>query len=343
MPLSIKTLTQDLEPEWNEYALKNDASIYHDSRWSHLIKKVFGHDSYHLIALDGDEVVGILPLVQLKSLLFGNFIVSMPYFNYGGAIANDKVIENALMQRAIELASELGAEHIEFRDTDLRDKSWSLRTDKVNMILDLPETAELLGKSIGAKKRSQIRRPQKEGVQSAIGGVELLDEFYRVFSINMRDLGTPVYSKVFFSEILERFSNQAKIVVLRLNGKPISAAFLLGNNEKIEIPWASTVKEYNKFSPNMLLYWEVLKYAIETGYRKFDFGRSTIGSGTYRFKKQWGAVPKQLYWHYWLGDKKEMPKMNPDNKKYNLAIKAWRHLPVAVSNLLGPCIIKNIP
>ena len=343
MSLSIQKLTQDLECKWNEYALKNGASIYHDTRWIHLIKKVFGHDSHHILALEDGVVVGILPLVQLKSLLFGNFMVSMPYFNYGGAVANTKVIESKMMQSAIELALELGAEHIEFRDSDAREKVWPLRKDKVNMILELPDTAELLGKEIGAKKRSQIRRPLKEGVESVIGGSELLDDFYKVFSINMRDLGTPVYSKTFFSEILKTFPKQVKIVILRLNGKPISAAFLIGLKEQLEIPWASTLKEYNRFSPNMLLYWEVLKLAIESGYRKFDFGRSSIDSGTYRFKKQWGAVPKQLYWHYWLAEGKEMPQLTPNNTKYKMAIKVWQHLPTFVTNQLGPGIIKSLP
>jgi serine/alanine adding enzyme len=343
MSLSIQKLTQELEPIWNEYVLNSSASIYHDSRWIYLIKKVFGHDSHHIIALENGVVVGILPLVHLKSLLFGNYMVSMPYFNYGGAIATDNVIESKMMERAVEIASQLGAEHIEFRDSDPRDDPWPLRKDKVNMILDLPETAELLGKAIGAKKRSQIRRPQKEGVESIKGGIELLNEFYQVFSINMRDLGTPVYAKSFFSEILKTFPEHTKIVILRLNGKSISAAFLIGFKEQLEIPWASTLKEYNRFSPNMLLYWEVLKFAIESGYRKFDFGRSSIDSGTYRFKKQWGAVPKQLYWHYWLAEGKEMPQLTPENKKYKIAIKVWQHLPTFVTNGFGPPIIKNLP
>jgi FemAB-related protein (PEP-CTERM system-associated) len=267
----------------------------------------------------------------------------MPYFNYGGAVANDKKIESKMMQSAIEIALELGAEHIEFRDSNARDSSWSLRKDKVNMILELPETAETLAKEIGAKKRSQIRRPLKEGVESVTGGIELLNDFYQVFSINMRDLGTPVYTKAFFSEILKTFPKQTKIVILRLNGKPISAAFLIGFKDQLEIPWASTLKEYNRFSPNMLLYWEVLKLAIESGYRKFDFGRSSIDSGTYRFKQQWGAAPMQLYWHYWLAKGKEMPQLTPDNTKYKMAIKVWQHLPTFVTNGLGPLIIKNLP
>ena len=343
MALTIEQLRPELEKRWNDYALNTDASIYHDTRWIHLIKKVFGHDSYHIIALEDGAVRGILPVVRLKSVLFGDYMVSMPYFNYGGAIADNKSIESAMMEKSIELASMFGLTHIEFRDTDARSGEWAVRTDKVNMILNLPESVDALGEKIGSKIRSQIRRPVKEGVYCVSGAHELIDEFYKVFSINMRDLGTPVYSKRFFAEILRNFPQESRIVILKLKEKPISAAFLMAYKNRMEIPWASTIREYNKISPNMLLYWEVLKTAIESGYTQFDFGRSTMGSGTYKFKKQWGAEPKHLFWHYWISNGREIPKMNPENKKYKIAIKAWQHLPVAASNLLGPCIVKNLP
>ena len=343
MSLTIQKLTPELEQRWNEYAAARDASIYHDVRWTGLIKKVFGHDSHYLIALDDGDVVGILPLVHLKSILFGSFMVSMPYFNYGGVIADSKAIEKKLLRSAIDFAEEKKVGHIEFRDLDSWDESWPVRTDKVNMILELPHTTELLGKSLGAKRRSQIRRPQKEGIKSKVGGIELLDDFYHVFSINMRDLGTPVYSKSFFLEILKTFPEESRIVVLKLGEIPVSAAFLLEYKEQLEIPWASTLRAYNRFSPNMLLYWEVLKLAIESGCKRFDFGRSSIDSGTYRFKKQWGAEPRQLYWHYWLAEGMDMPKLTPDNAKYKMAISLWQRLPTVVTNIIGPSVIKNLP
>ncbi len=329
----------------DKYVLNSDrTSIYHLTAWCELIKNVFDHDTYYVYAESiNSDVIGVLPLVHLKSRLFGNYMVSMPYFNYGGAVANSLNIESSMINRAIGLATELGAGHIEFRDTASRKLVWPTRKDKVNMILDLPDSVDIFGEAIGSKRRSQIKRPIKEGVKSFVGGIELLDGFYHVFSAKMRDLGTPVYGKKFFLEILKVFPAQSRIIVLKLNNKPISAAFLIGFKEQLEIPWASTVTGYNKFSPNMLLYWEVLKYAIESGYQRFDFGRSTIDSGTYRFKKQWGATPKQLYWHYWLADGQKMPKLTPGNARYKLAIKAWQYLPVAITKWLGPGIIKNLP
>ncbi|MDH5570815.1 MAG: FemAB family PEP-CTERM system-associated protein [Gammaproteobacteria bacterium] len=342
---TIKCIRNKQDTYIDKFVLNsNYTSIYHMTAWSKVIHEVFNHDTYYIyIELTNNDVIGVLPIVHLKSRLFGNYMVSMPYFNYGGAVANNKNDEDKMITRAIELAAELGAQHIEFRDVDSRGDMWPARKDKVNMILELPASVDLLSHAIGTKKRTKIRRPLKEGVKSFIGGVELLDKFYEVFAINMRDLGTPVYSKKFFYEILKTFKDETKIVVLQLHGKPISAAFLIGFKEKLEIPWASTINQYNRFSPNMLLYWEVLTFAIESGYKEFDFGRSTIDSGTYQFKQQWGAKPKQLYWHYWLAQGNDMPQLTPNNTKYKLAIKAWQHLPVVVTKWIGPGIIKNLP
>ena len=298
MSLSIQKLTLNLEPEWNEYASKNAASIYHDSRWIYLIKKVFGHDCHHIIALDDGIVVGILPLVQLKSFLFGNFMVSMPYFNYGGIVADNDKAMLLLLKSAHALSNKLACSHIEMRFDQAQNIDLQVKTEKVTMLLELPDDPDQLWQAIGSKRRSQVKRPIREGVEFLTGGVELLDAFYNVFSNNMRDLGTPVYSKRFFKEILTTFSDNSFIAIVRLNGKPVGAGFLLGHQGKLEIPWASTLREYNRFGVNMYMYWNILKFAIEKKYQVFDFGRSSKDAGTLKFKKQWGATEKQLYWYY---------------------------------------------
>lgn len=343
MSLSIQKLTQDLEHKWNEYALKNAASIYHDTRWKHLIEKVFGHKTHYIIAIDEGSVVGILPLVQLKSRLFGNFMVSMPYFNYGGVIADNDEIVRSLLKSANELSIELACSHIEMRFDEVINLDLPVRIDKVTMLLDLPDDPDKLWQAIGSKRRAQVKRPIREGVEFISGGMELLDEFYHVFSNNMRDLGTPVYSKNFFREIIRAFSENSFIVVVRLDGKPVGAGFLLGHLGRLEIPWASTLRKYNRLGINMYMYWNILKFAIENKYAVFDFGRSSKDAGTLKFKKQWGSTEKQLYWYYDMDENDPLPGLNPDNKKYKTAISVWRKLPVAVTKLIGPPIVKNLP
>jgi FemAB-related protein (PEP-CTERM system-associated) len=198
-------------------------------------------------------------------------------------------------------------------------------------------------KAFPSKLRSQIRRPQKEGMTARVGGIELLGEFYRVFSRNMRDLGTPVYGKAFFRTILETFPKETAICSVSWNENVVAAGLVYAFREVIEIPWASSDRRYDRLSPNMLLYSTVLEYACQHGYKVFDFGRSSVDSGTYRFKQQWGAQQHQLYWYYWLAAGQDIPQLNPENPKYKAAIALWQYLPLPLTNFLGPHIVKYLP
>lgn len=309
-----------------------------------MIEAAFGHRTYYMCAKDDSgRICGVLPLVRQTSRLFGDNLTSLPFLNYGGAVGDSEDIENVLMQSAGEFAQAAGISHVEFRDDRPRNGEWPVSTRKVSMRLELPDTPEALGKSIGSKLRSQTRRSAKEGVVLETGSVELLPDFYQVLSRTWRDLGTPLYSRLFFEEICRQFADDVVIVVARLNSAPIAAGFLIGFDESIEIPWAGAIRDYNRISVNMALYWQALTHAIEKGYRVFDFGRSTTDSGTYRFKRQWGAEPVQLHWHYWLPNGADLPDLNPSNPKYDMAIRVWQKLPLAVTSRLGPPVSKFLP
>jgi serine/alanine adding enzyme len=330
--------------EWNAYISNNpSASVYHRAEWRSLIHETFGHKGIYFLARDNNgRITGVLPLIRLKSRLFGDFMVSMPYFNYGGPVADHPLIEDKLMNAANEYARHTGISHIEYRDNIPRDEL-PARTEKVNMVLSLPHDPDILWNGFSSKLRAQIRRPQRERPSLLFGGVEYLEDFYSVFSRNMRDLGTPVYSKNFFRNILHTFPGESRIITIRLDTRPVAAGFLMSHGNRLEIPWASTIRDINHISINMLLYWETLKWAILNGYSHFDFGRSSRDSGTFRFKQQWGASPVQLYWHYWLGDNTGMPSLNPSNPRFAFMIGIWKKLPLTVTRWLGPMIVKNLP
>jgi len=339
----IGLLAPEADTRWDDYVdLHPQASLYHKTAWRDLIQSVFGHESIYLFAQGEEGMNGVLPLIRLKSRLFGDYIVSMPYFNYGGPLSSTPALSLLLMEAAAEKARALGCSHAEFRETGARE-IWAERKDKVVMELSLPGDADALWTSFGPKLRAQIRKPLKEGAEFIQGGSELLPEFYSVFSRNMRDLGTPVYPIVFFEEIVTRFPEHASIVLVRYRRKAVAAGFLLGYRKRLEIPWASSLREYNSLGVNMLLYSETLRLAIEKKYDTFDFGRSSIGGGTYNFKKQWGATEKQLFWHYWLSKGGAPPQLNPANPKYRLAISLWRRLPLFVANRVGPLIVRSLP
>lgn len=312
------------------------------------------------------KVVGILPLIHIRHWLFGNCLASIPYFDSGGILAETKLAEQKLLSKAVQLAGELGATRIELRQNrqlfdcggqDEPDKhdslnavdyvgkhTWGLSTltNKVRMVLELPESADLLMKSFKTKLRSQIRKPLKEGLVANAGGLELVDDFYSVFATNMRDLGSPVHSKSFIRQVLIEFRGEARIFVVYGHGRPMACSLTVGFKQTLCNPWASSLRQYSSLAPNMLLYWSMLEFACERGYRAFDFGRSTVGEGTYRFKEQWGARPSSLYWYCLTPAGCSPREMQLEKNRMARAIEIWKQLPVPVTRVLGPQIRRYI-
>ncbi|MEP6890442.1 MAG: FemAB family XrtA/PEP-CTERM system-associated protein [Nitrospirota bacterium] len=342
----VLTVQSDQEShDWDQYVLGcQTASGYHLSAWRGVIHEVFGHPTTYLMARDERGVVrGVLPLVLLSSVTFGRFFISLPFFNYGGLIADNGEAMTALKEAAERQAQSVKASHIELRHQEPCGIDWPSSQRKVSMRAQLPSQFDELWNGFSSKLRSQVRRAQKEGMTVRVGGTECVEEFYEVFSRCMRDLGTPVYGKKFFDVMVKAFPKESRICVVSLGRVPLAAGFLYGFRDTLEIPWASSDKRYNRLSPNMLLYSSALQYACQQGFRLFDFGRSTPDSGTYRFKEQWGAKPCQLYWYYWLAGGQSIPKLNPDNPKFKAAISLWQRLPLPVANLIGPHIVKYLP
>ena len=343
MTISVKCVTDARQSAWNEYVASHpQGSFYHRYEWRGFFEDYFGKQCLYLAAEDGSGIVGVVPIVRQCSRLFGDYMVSLPFVNYGGILADSGDAEAALVSEAEVLAKRSEVSHVEFRGLSPV-SGLPVKTNKVAMQLQLPKDQEELAKRLGAKLRSQIRRPQREKPVVRAGGQELLDSFYAVFSRNMRDLGTPVYAKSMFRDLLGRFPDSAGIVTVQLRGHPVAAGFLFHHEGRSEVPWASSDRRYNRLGVNMLLYWEMLKESMRRGSDVFDFGRSSRDAGTYRFKKQWGAEPVQLHWSYWLKEKSEMPELNPENSRFALAIRTWQRLPVWATRMLGPALAQNLP
>ncbi|BES71697.1 FemAB family PEP-CTERM system-associated protein [Marinobacter nanhaiticus D15-8W] len=330
---------------WDRYVDEHPAgTAYHRMGVRRFIENTYGHQTRYLCALgENGEIVGVLPLVQLRSRLFGNFVVSVPYFNYGGVLADNRSVADRLIEAASGWSDSIGASHVEFRHMDQSPLDLPARKDKITFWLNLPKTSDDLWNQFKPKLRAQIRRAEREEPEWYIGGLELLNDFYDVFAANMRDLGTPVYGKRFFRNLIEESGLTTRLVVVKVAGKPCGCAFLLGYRKRMEIPWASTLREFNSSSINMYMYWRVLEFAIEQGYRMFDFGRCTEDAGTYRFKRQWGAEPLPMRWDYKMAPGVSMPGLNPDNPKFRLLIAIWQRMPVWLTRILGPGVVKSLP
>ncbi len=338
------TCHQEPPDGWDEYVMNHpQGSVYHVSRWAALIEHSFNHKTYFLTLKTQKGVGGVLPLVFMKSRMFGKSLVSMPYFNYGGLLVDDGSAAEFLIDASLRLKDELRADYIELRQTSPVPGGWPAKSHKVIMLLPLPPDPETLWNSFKTKLRTRVRRAEKEGFSVHSGKQDLLNDFYEVFAENMRDLGTPVYPRRFFQAILERFSENSHIVVVRSGNQSIAAGFLISHLNKMEVPWASSLRRFNHLSPNMLLYWNMLKYSISKGFQIFDFGRSTRDSGTFSFKEQWGAVPHETFWVYPGKDASQLPDHSPQNPKYKWATRVWTKLPLFVANRCGPWIVGNIP
>ncbi|GAB6164131.1 FemAB family PEP-CTERM system-associated protein [Thermostilla marina] len=317
-----------------------------DPTWPLILRDGLRHVPGALIAEENGRLHGIVLLALVKSVFFGRFLVSLPYLNTGGVLTTDSDDETAgaLIDRAVALARSLRVRHLELRHERriAHPQLTHERTDKVHMRLPLPDSPEALWKGFRAKVRNQVRKGERSGLQVCWGRYELLNDFYRVFAHNMRDLGTPVFSKRLFAAMLRHLGENAEICVVRMGNKAVAGAMLVHGRGTTEVPSASSLRRYNSTNANMLMYYHLLCRAIERGRRTFDFGRSTVDSPTFRFKKQWGAAPHPAVWQYApLGS--TMAEVRPDNPKYQRAVRLWKRLPVWFTRIVGPVVVRGIP
>ncbi len=349
MELKIRQTISSDKACWNRYIHAHpQATAYHNFAWVESVDQAYGHPNTSLIALYNDKVVGVLPITKMQIPLSGQFLCSLPFCDIGHALADNEQIIVALLEQLQQLKNSSGATKIEYRDTDAQTITITVADDglqgkKVRMLLPLPETSELLLKSFKSKLRSQIRKSEKNGLTYQTGNnSELLDAFYQIFIHNMRKLGSPVHSKAWFQALRKNYKNDLLISVVYTGSTPIGAGIVLRNNTKACIPWASTLAEHNRLAPNMLLYWSLLKEVTDTGAKEFDFGRSTYGEGTFKFKQQWGANPLILNWFLPGQQPSPTEEQSAPGKLRKIVEQTWPKLPIGVTTFVGPRIRKYI-
>ncbi len=341
--LSGASLTDAL-PRLVDYTQRGDRS--HPAGhplWLYVLKEGLGHVPYAIEGTKGSETIGYLPLSFVRSTLFGRFLASLPYLNTGGVSADDHSVATGLIDRAVRLGRELNVRHLELRHEEpVAHPELNLtRSNKVHMRLALPDYPGPLWAGFPAKVRNQVRKAEKCGLTVHWGTADLLAEFFGVFATNMRDLGTPVYSQKLFHAVLRHFPDSAELCLVRKEGRAIAGALVVHGRGVTEVPSASSLRAFNSLCPNMLLYWSLLDRAIQRGQSLFDFGRATRDGNTFRFKKQWGAVEVPATWQYALNG--TPADLRPDNPRYSRFIRVWRKLPVRLTRLIGPAIVRGIP
>jgi len=325
------------QPHWTHFHLYG---------WRTVIERVFGHDCVYLLARDAatDQVVGALPLVRVRSLIFGHFLVSMPFVNYGGPLGTASAVR-ALADEAARIAVATRANTLELRSRVDLPLDLPVSHRKLTVTLDMPSEPSALLASFPAKLRSQIKRPTKEGVTVRMG-LDEIEPFYAVFAHHMRDLGTPVLPRRFFETLAEVFPNDVAFAVAYHQGEPVAcgAGFLW--NSEFEITWASALRSHKALSPNMLVYWHLMEQTIARGARRFNFGRCTRDSGTHKFKMQWGGQEEPLWWYHNASastKSTDSATPSPDQGVFAMATRVWQRLPLPIATRLGPRIVRFIP
>jgi FemAB-related protein (PEP-CTERM system-associated) len=327
---------------WDDYVQRTaDATFFHRAGWESVLARAFGHSTYFLYAQQDGIIVGILPLAQVKSALFGNSLSSLPFCVYGGIVADNDQAAQALRQEACRLAESLGVGALELRNRQPSSTGWPVKELYYTFRKDIDPSEDVNLKAIPNRQRAMVRKGIQEGLLSEWDeGVERL---FRVYAESVRNLGTPVFSAKYLRVLREVFGSDCSVLMITHQGLDIAAVMSFYFRDEV-IPYyggstaaARTVKGVNHF-----MYWELLRQSGEQGYRLFDFGRSKAGTGPFSFKKNFGFEPQALPYEYYLVAADAVPDVNPLNPRYRLMINVWSKLPLPVANLIGPFLARSL-
>lgn len=328
---------------WEEFvSTHSDCSSYHRWNWTRVFENTFGWRTFYLVAEDESGVRGILPLVRQEDYRLRKSFCSLPHVREAGIVADNAEIEQLLMEGAKQLAGQSNVNCIEFRHRAVHHLDLPARTDKVVFVLPIHRDPERMLKSLGRNTRIKIRKSMSNGLTAEFNASDSLDEFYRIFCHNMRDLGSPVYSKTFFREIILAFPEDAHICIVRQVSNTVAAAFLCGFRDTIEALWTCSLEKYLPLKPNMFLYWKLIMFAAERGFQLFDFGRCSVDSGTYHFNVQWTSRQIPLRWFSWSRNGTETQDNHRTSATSRVAVWMWQRLPVFLTRSVGPTLIKYV-
>jgi len=339
--LEIGILTPADKARWDEFVSNHvSGTVFHLAAWADVMKKAFGHKPHYIMVTQRGELRGVLPLVELKSRLFGHSLISTAFCVGGGPLASDEESRVRLLQEAERLGRKLSVGYVELRDT-AGAQGWLAKED-------LYAGFEREMAADEAQNLLQIPRKQRAVVRKAIEGPfrvttdKDLDTFYALFSRTVRDHGTPVFSKKFFREILNAFPGNADILTVWQGDQPLSSVLSFYFRDRVYPYYTGSNPEARVAGTNDLMYWKLMRHAVARGCKVFDFGRSKVGTGPYSFKKNWGFEPRPIAHQFLLVGRKTLPNLNPTNPRYARAIEIWRHLPLPVANFIAPFVSRNL-
>jgi FemAB-related protein (PEP-CTERM system-associated) len=342
MAITVKELEGSASESWDAYVHSAaDATFFHRAGWKTVLERAFGHKTHFLYAEDAGKIIGVLPLAQIKSRLFGNSLISLPFCVYGGIVADSEEAASLLRAEGCRLAEQLKVGALELRNDRCSDSNWPQKDlyFTFKKAIEPEDEANLM--AIPNRQRAMIRKGIKEGLQSEWD--EGSDRLYRVYSESVRNLGTPVFSAKYLRILREVFGSDCSVLMISHQGQDVAGVMNFYFRDEV-LPYyggstavARTIKGVNHF-----MYWELMRLSREQGCGVFDFGRSKVGTGPYSFKKNFGFEAQPLPYEYYLVASDAVPDLNPLNPKYRLMVNTWTKLPLPLANFIGPFVARSL-
>ncbi len=360
--LLIKSYSEQCRQQWDSFVVASEAaSLLHLIGWRDALAETFAYKPHYIMATYDEKICGVLPLFETNSRLFGHALISVPFGMYGGIIAENTVVYDALRNSAETLANAIGVDYLELRNNlnpyclnnnptgeEVNSSHNSNASNWMSKDLYVTFQKPILGtvtenfEAIPRKQRRMIRQGTGHGLSSRVLGLEGLESFYSVYARNVRDLGTPVFPLSFFKALMKNFKDSFILSVWK-DKKMVAGVLTFIFRDTLMPYYGGAIREYFQYAVNDFMYWELMRYGCEKGYGKFDFGRSKKETGPYHFKRHWGFEPQELHYHYYLVRAKHMPNVSPANPKYKLLVNVWKRLPLPVTNWLGPKLVRGVP
>lgn len=341
--MEICLLKKSDEKAWNEYVFNQpNSTFYHQIGWKNVVEQTYKHKPFYLIAKGSDKIGGVLPLFLMKSRIFGIKLISIPFAPYGGIIADNEYVENALLLEAEKIAKENGSNYLELRNsTEKSNARFVTNNSYVTFIIALDQGLDIIWQNLRRDKKKGIQKGKKANF--LVEWNTNIDNFYDIEVHSMKDLGTPVHSYDFFNNIVNEFPESTKILTIKYRNIVVCCKFLLFYKDTVISMWASTLNDYKEFHPYDFANWEAIEYSYNAGYKYFDFGRCLLNSGVFQYKEGWTEEYKQLYYQFYSSHDLPLPdfgQSNPDRKTF---ARIWKKLPMPITKIMGPMLRRNFP
>lgn len=338
---AVREARQEDAVAWNTFVFEHvDGTFFHRHEWSRVLRDAFGHSPRYLLAEQDGAIVGILPLAQVRSRLFGNTLVSTPFCVYGGIIATSSAPFLALQEAAVALAKRLDVDYLEMRNRRRAHPEWPVKDLYCTFRGPIRPESEANMQAIPRKQRAMVRKGIQRELETVVGSD--VDTFYAMYSESLRNLGTPVFGKRFVKTLSEVFGQDVEILTIKHVGAPVCSVLSFRFRGEILPYYGGGTRAARAVAGNDFMYWQVMEHAREAGLTTFDFGRSKRGSGAFSFKRNWGFEPEQLHYEYFLNRSQVMPDLSPVNPRYERMIRIWQRLPLFAANTIGPLVARYL-